>query len=206
MKRKTGILCLLTMLFALASAFAETIELDAPLWLQKDERWCDVFLNVDAGGKELTIGKAGCTLCCLASVESARTGERVTPFDMLFRVKFSGDELQWPKGYEALARSQKGLWVRQAAPILLACLRSGRPALVSLYSEELGTHWVVVYGCRDLDPENPQTAHFLIRDPGTKYRTTFNMVKEYFPEIRVIRTYDVTDELRGIAERALAEE
>ena len=206
MKKRFGLFCLLAALFLFASAMAETIELSAPLWLQKDERWRDVFLNVDAGGQELTIGKAGCTLCCLASVESVRTGEKVTPFEMLFRVKFSGDELQWPREYEALARSQKGLWVRQAAPILLACLRSGRPALVSLHSPELGTHWVVVYGCRDLDPENPQTAHFLIRYPGTKNRTTFNMVKEYFPEIRVIRTYDVTDELRSIAERALAEE
>lgn len=206
MKRKIAFLCLFLVLISFASALAETIELDAPLWLQKDKRWRDVFLNVDAGGKELTIGKAGCTLCCLASVESVRTGEKITPFDMLFRVKFTGDELQWPRGYEALARSQKGLWVRQAAPILLACLRSGRPALVCLHSDELGSHWVVVYGCRDLDPENPQTAHFLIRDPGTKDRTTFNMVKEYFPEIRVIRTYDVTDELRDVAERALAEE
>ena len=76
MKRKIAFLCLLLMLVSFASALAETIELDAPLWLQKDKRWRDVFLNVDAGGKELTIGKAGCTLCCLASVESVRTGER----------------------------------------------------------------------------------------------------------------------------------
>ena len=204
MKKIVTCLCLLFALLAAAGAVAETIELSAPLFLQKDERWRDVFLNVDAGGKELTIGQAGCTLCCLASAESVRTGEPVTPFEMLFRVNFSGDELQWPKGYEALARSQEGLWVRQAAPILLACLRSGRPALVSLHSKELGTHWVVVYGCRDLDPENPQTANFLIRDPGTKDRTTFNMAKEYFPEIRVIRTYDPTDDLRRIAAESLA--
>lgn len=197
---------ILTAFLLPVSAFAETIGLDAPLWLQKDERWRDVFLNVDAGGKELTIGKAGCTLCCLASAESVRTGRDVTPFDMLFRVRFSGDELQWPKGYEAIARSSGGMLVRQAGPILLACLRSGRPALVCLHSPERGTHWVLVYGCRDLDPENPQTAHFLIRDPANRDRTTFNMAKEYFPEIRVIRTYDVTDELREAAALAMEAE
>ena len=46
----------------------------------------------------------------------------------------------------------------------------------------------------------------LIRDPGTRDRTTFNMVKEYFPQIRVIRTYDVTEALRETAAAAMAAE
>ena len=205
MKRKIAALCC-GLLLASACALAERIALDVPLYLQKDSRWRDVFLNVDGNGKERTIGQAGCTLCCLSSVESQRTGESITPFDMLFRVDFSGDELHWPKGYERLARAKKGMLVRQAAPILLACLESGRPALVGLYSPERGTHWVVVYGFDGPDPTDAQTAHFLIRDPGTKDRTTLNQVKEYFPQIRVIRTYGITDELRAVAEAALAAE
>ena len=83
-------------------------------------------------------------------------------------------------------------------------LRCGRPALVGLYSKERGSHWVLVYGCQDLEPDDPQLSQFLIRDPGTQGRTTLDQVRTYFPLIRVIRTYEITEELRT-AVRAAAE-
>lgn len=202
-KKTAALLAGVLLVLCAVTASAETILLDAPLWLQKDERWRDVYLNVD-GGEERTIGQAGCTLCCLASAESLRTGKEVTPFEMLFRVEFSGDDLHWPKEYEVLARTKKGMLSRQAAPLLLACLRCGRPALVGLYSKERGSHWVLVHGCQDLEPDDPQLSRFLIRDPGTQGRTTLDQVRTYFPLIRVIRTYEITEELRT-AVRAAAE-
>ena len=184
-------------------ALSETIELDVPLYLQKDARWADVLLSPKSQSGR-TIGQAGCTLCALASVESLRRSSPIQPDAMLDELEMDlRDELHWPRDYEALANSREGLLVRQAAPILLACLRRGRPVLMGLYSKKLGHHWVVIYGCRDLDPDNPQTAHFLIRDPGTKWRTTLNETKEHFPEIRILRTYGVDEELRVLAEKAV---
>ena len=207
---KKIVLVLLTLLMLLTSGMAsagkktENIELDVPLQLQNDKHWANAPINPTGGGKK-TIAEAGCALCCLSMTESFRRGEKVRPDSLAEEIEFSGDDLHWPKGYEALAKSEDGFLVKQAGPVLLECLRSGRPALVGLYSEELGSHWVVVYGCRDLTPNSPQTSQFLIRDPGTQWRTTFNEVKEYFPKIRVIRTYDVTDELRAAVEVYLAE-
>ena len=202
--KKLGLLCIAVLMLAVAgfSVLAETLVLDVPLYLQKDKRWKDCLLNPDApGGK--TIGEAGCALCVLAMSESLRTGEKVLPEQLLERIEMSGDDLHWPREYEALVRSKEGLLVRQAGPILTACLDSGRPALVCLSSDTLGTHWVLVYGYDGLNKEDPQTAHYLIRDPGTRDRVTFNMTKEWFPRIRIIRTFDVTDELRDVAEAAL---
>ena len=197
MKKRTAAL-LLTLLAACCGALAETVVLDAPLYLQKDRRWRGVLLNPEGKGAK-TIGEAGCTLSCLAMAETMRTGEEVTPDSLVGRIEMTGDELHWPKGYEVLARSQEGMLVRDAAPVLTACIESGRPALVCLYSGELGTHWVLVYGYEDMEPDDPQTLNFLIRDPGTKDRITFNMTKEWFPKIRVIRTYDPPESLRGAA-------
>ena len=204
--RKRIVLIAAVMLAAIAclTAAAETMKLDSPLYLQKDRRWRDCLLNPDhTGGK--TIGEAGCALCVLAMAESTRLGEDVPPDEMLQRIEMSGDDLHWPNGYEALARSRKGLLVKQAALILTACLDSGRPALVCLSSDTLGTHWVLVYGFDGLNRDDPQTAHYLIRDPGTKDRVTFNMTKEWFPKIRVIRAYEPDERLREIARKATEE-
>ena len=201
-----GLIALTMALLLCACALADTLNIDlgAPLYLQKDKRWRDVLLNTDYSQSK-TIGEAGCTLCCLAMAEAVRTGQAQTPAQVAAAIEFSGDELHWPRGYEAIARSKDGMLMRQAGPILTACITSGRPALVCLTSDTLGTHWVMVYGSAGLNPDDPQTAHFLIRDPGTKDRTTFNMTKEFFPRIRVIRTYDVDDALRAAVAEALAE-
>ncbi len=197
MKKRLALLWLMLLMIA-GRALAETVVLDAPLYLQKDKRWRGVLLNPDGKGAK-TIGEAGCTLSCLAMAETMRRGTEVTPDSLVGKIEMTGDELHWPRGYEVLARSQKGMLVREAAPVLTACIESGRPALVCLYSEELGTHWVLVYGYEDMEPDDPQTLNFLIRDPGTKDRITFNMTKEWFPKIQVIRTYDPPESLREAA-------
>jgi len=158
---------------------------------QYDSRWSEVYINPANTNNLRTIGAVGCTLTCVAITESYRTGTTITPLQLRDQLSFSGNSLYWPTNYKTLTISSgfyTALDTQEGLQEIYDCINSGRPAIVCGNRSNGTSHWVVVYGYKDLDPDNMQASCFLIRDPG--YSRT--RLDQHFADctiFRLVKTY-----------------
>lgn len=133
--------------------------LNVPLYKQADSRWGGRMI----GGYE-TLASAGCTTTCISMVETYMTGEMIYPNQMADKLSYTYDGLlTFPGRYKRYAGSDY-------MQVMLNLLHSGVPVLVSGYTSDGRTHWVVVVGYNG-DGVDMNPADFVINDPGA-YRST----------------------------------
>lgn len=145
------------------------ISLSVPYYLQTDSRWSWVTL----GSSGQTLGKIGCTTTALAMAESYRQGKTIYPDAMAKKLSYtSSGSLYWPTNYEGVT---SGLNLKA----IYEYLKQGKPVIVGFTSRNGGQHWAVIYGYSGGD--SLKTGGFLIRDPGSKSRTTLSQLIEDYP-------------------------
>lgn len=151
---------------------------------QFDDRWKYEPLGTYGD----TIWDIGCTLTCVAMVESYRTGVTYYPDEMAHMLSFTaGGALFWPSDYVTVATEFD-------YQLFYEILKSGKPLIVG-GGNSYTTHWCVIYGTQGItldengNPLNLSAENFLINDPGSSYR--FNLAEYYShcPQIYVIKSY-----------------
>lgn len=136
---------------------ANEILLAVPAYKQGDSRWASKRLP----GSGERLSTHGCAVTALAMTESFRTGDTVTPTDILSSMKFtSSGAIYWPEFYFKESGTYESVYRR---------LLEGHPVIFHAVKSSGGSHFVVVYGFLGgaLEPEN-----FLIHDPGAGTRHT----------------------------------
>ncbi len=141
--------------------------LSVPLYKQADPRWGSKMI----GGYE-TLASAGCTTTCISMVESYVHSKDIYPNMMADKLPYTYDGLlTFPGRYSRYAGSDY-------LQVILKFLHSGIPCLVSGYTSDGRTHWVVVVGYNgngiDMNP-----ADFVINDPGANRSTLADFFRNY---------------------------
>ncbi len=145
------------------------VSLSVPYFQQTDSRWSWVTL----GASGQTIGKIGCTTTALAMSESYRRGKTIYPDAMAKSLSYtSSGSLYWPENYVGVTN---GLDLKA----IYEYLRAGKPVIVGFSNRSGGQHWAIIYGYSG--GNTLQTGGFLIRDPGSQYRTTLSDLIEDYP-------------------------
>ena len=145
------------------------VSLSVPYYLQTDSRWSWVTL----GTSGQTMGKIGCTTTALAMTESYRRGKTIYPDAMVKSLDYtSSGSLYWPDNYVGVTSTLD-------LKAIYDYLRAGKPVIVGFSNKSGGQHWVVIYGYSG--GSKLQTGGFLIRDPGSKSRTTLSDLIEDYP-------------------------
>lgn len=143
------------------------VYLNVPLYKQGDSRWASKMI----GGYE-TLGSAGCTTTCISMVESYVHGQDIYPNIMADQLPYTYDGLlTFPSRYTRYAGADY-------MQVMLNLLHAGMPCLVSGYTPDGRTHWVVVVGYSgngvDMNP-----ADFVINDPGANRYTLARFFRDY---------------------------
>jgi uncharacterized protein YgiM (DUF1202 family) len=145
------------------------VSLSVPYYLQTDSRWSWVTL----GASGQTMGKIGCTTTALAMAETYRRGKTIYPDAMAKSLTYtSTGSLYWPENYV-------GVTEKLDLQAIYDYLRAGKPVLVGFTNRSGGQHWALIYGYSG--GSTLKTGGFLIRDPGSQYRTTLAQLIEDYP-------------------------
>ncbi len=163
-----------------------SLSIEVPDYKQTDPRWADAPL----GGGGVTIAKAGCLITSLAMVESWRTGTEILPDAMAAASDLSrtGYLNTWPAGYGFVSTSSY-------KERLLKVLSDRRTPLIVGVHNARSTHFVVVYGFRDVPldaagkPVSLKSAMFLIHDPAHEDRKTLSQLFAAYPSLDSIRVW-----------------
>ncbi len=156
-----------------------------PNYLQSNPNWAGVSIGTG------TIGSIGCTTTCIAMSESYRTGTTITPDIMAGRINYSGNSVTWGNlGYSFYGQDTYN--VQDVMSYAYKAINNGKPLIVGGYSYENGvkkTHWVIIVGYADLDPNNMSASCFQINDPGSSSRTNLQQFLNYRGTIDAVCTY-----------------
>jgi hypothetical protein len=119
------------------------------------------------------MGKIGCTTTALAMAETYRRGKTIYPDAMAKSLTYtSTGSLYWPGNYV-------GVTDKLDLQAIYDYLRAGKPVLVGFTNRSGGQHWALIYGYSG--GSTLKTGGFLIRDPGSQYRTTLAQLIEDYP-------------------------
>lgn len=146
-----------------------SVTLNVPDYKQTDSRWANVTLG--SSGKPMS--QIGCATTAIAMVESHRRGYRVTPDAMARELRYTpSGSVYWPEHYTTVT-NETGYLTK-----IHTLLRQGKSVLLGARNDHGSQHWVVIYGFRggELTPSN-----FLIRDPGSRSRTTLQHFLAAYP-------------------------
>ena len=149
------------LVIAAPTAGNDAVTLAAPSYKQYDSRWAS--RRLPGSGEKVST---------LAMAESYRTGETVTPTDILASEQFTASgAIYWPASYT---------WGDAALATMRAAILAGKPVIVHVQKKSGSTHFVVVYGFTGgaLD-----AANFRILDPGSESRTTLADLLAVYPNI-----------------------
>ncbi len=155
-----------------------------PDFKQDDPSWSRIYL----GSK--TMAQAGCTTTCLAMTESYRTGAYITPADMRGTLRYSGNNLYWPDNYRFYGKDEYSY--EEVMRYAYEAINAGKPLIIegtAWISGEEHTHWVVIVGYTNLDPDHMRTSDFRINDPNSTSRTTLADFIAYRGTITSVTTY-----------------
>lgn len=142
------------------------IQLNVSKYLQNDSRWSSEHL----GHSKATIGKSGCTVSCVAMVESYLTGGKVTPKIIAETRQFDeGGRFYWPNDYVVDYTADYMSEIYQQ-------LSRKRPVLVGGFTPGGKQHWVLVTGYTGKHNSRLNLSDFIINDPSGRYET----LAEYF--------------------------
>ena len=143
------------------------VYLNVPLYKQGDPRWGSKM----SGGYE-TLASAGCTTTCISMVESYVHGKDIFPNMMADQLPYTYDGLlTFPGRYSRYAG-------KDYLQVILNFLHSGMPVLVSGYTSDGRTHWVVVVGYNG-DGIDMHPIDFVINDPGANRSTLADFFRNY---------------------------
>lgn len=146
----------------------DAVTLAVPSYKQYDSRWAS--RRLPGSGEKLSTH--GCAVTALAMAESYRTGETVTPTDILAAEQFTANgAIYWPTTYT---------WGDASLATVRAALLAGKPVILHVQKASGSTHFVTVYGFTGgaLD-----AANFRILDPGSESRTTLADLLAVYPNI-----------------------
>ncbi len=146
-----------------------SVSLKVPKYLQTDSRWSHVKL----GNSSATIGKSGCATTSLAMTESYRLGVTKTPAQMAKTLSYtSSGSVYWPSHYAQTTNSANYL------TFIYNQLKSGKPVILGLKSNQNSMHFVVITGCNG---STASAANFTVNDPGSSGRTKLSQVLSVYP-------------------------
>src|SRR5436309_583120 len=166
-----GLLAILAVLFlrsrgwnsnAIACSGGETFQhfpvIETPVYLQRDRAW-----EADRiGGTGETLGRVGCTVCCLA-MGLAHLGIQQTPGELNEWLKtHQGYSLRGWLRWETVSKLTAGkAYVDFRAPLnhetIDAALKARQPVLAKVFLNRVITHWLLVVG--------KDGTEYLVRDP-----------------------------------------
>ena len=146
------------------------VTLHVPGFKQTDSRWRDV--QIGQSGK--TMAQIGCATTAIAMMESARTGNTITPDVMASKLRYTPTgSVYWPENYTVVSR-ESGLLSG-----IYSLLQQGKPVLFGGRNAYGKQHWVVIYGFsggKQLD-----AAGFRIHDPGSVSRVNLQQFMNEYP-------------------------
>lgn len=165
---RTGYVSRDYLVIAAPTASDDAVTLAVPSYKQYDSRWAS--RRLPGSGEKLSTH--GCAVTALAMAESYRTGETVTPTDILAAEQFTANgAIYWPTTYT---------WGDASLAMVRAALLAGKPVILHVQKANGSTHFVTVYGFTGgaLD-----AANFRILDPGSESRTTLADLLAVYPNI-----------------------
>ncbi len=165
---RTGYVSRDYLVIAAPTVGSDAVTLAVPSYKQYDSRWAS--RRLPGSGEKLSTH--GCAVTALAMAESYRTGETVTPTDILAAEQFTANgAIYWPTTYT---------WGDASLDTMRAALLAGKPVILHVQKPNGSTHFVTVYGFTGgaLD-----AANFLILDPGSESRTTLADLLAVYPNI-----------------------
>lgn len=165
---RTGYVSRDYLVIAAPTVGSDAVTLAVPSYKQYDSRWAS--RRLPGSGEKLSTH--GCAVTALAMAESYRTGETVTPTDILAAEQFTANgAIYWPTTYT---------WGDASLATVRAALLAGKPVILHVQKANGSTHFVTVYGFTGgaLD-----AANFRILDPGSESRTTLADLLAVYPNI-----------------------
>lgn len=165
---RTGYVSRDYLVIAAPTVGSDAVALAVPSYKQYDSRWAS--RRLPGSGEKLSTH--GCAVTALAMAESYRTGETVTPTDILAAEQFTANgAIYWPTTYT---------WGDASLATVRAALLAGKPVILHVQKANGSTHFVTVYGFTGgaLD-----AANFRILDPGSESRTTLADLLAVYPNI-----------------------
>ena len=165
---RTGYVSRDYLVIAAPTVGSDAVTLAVPSYKQYDSRWAS--RRLPGSGEKLSTH--GCAVTALAMAESYRTGETVTPTDILAAERFTANgAIYWPTTYT---------WGDASLATVRAALLAGKPVILHVQKANGSTHFVTVYGFTGgaLD-----AANFRILDPGSESRTTLADLLAVYPNI-----------------------
>ena len=139
-------------------AFRDFPVIETPVYLQHDRAWEAERI----GGTGETLGKVGCTVCCLA-MGLAHFGIQQTPKELNEWLKtHQGYSLRGWLRWETVSKLTAGkAYVDFRAPLnhetIDAALKARQPVLAKVFLNRVITHWLLVVG--------KDGTEYLVRDP-----------------------------------------
>lgn len=165
---RTGYVSRDYLVIAAPTVGSDAVALAVPSYKQYDSRWAS--RRLPGSGEKLSTH--GCAVTALAMAESYRTGDTVTPTDILAAEQFTANgAIYWPTTYT---------WGDASLATVRAALLAGKPVILHVQKPNGSTHFVTVYGFTGgaLD-----AANFRILDPGSESRTTLADLLAVYPNI-----------------------
>lgn len=165
---RTGYVSRDYLVIAAPTVGSDAVTLAVPSYKQYDSRWAS--RRLPGSGEKLSTH--GCAVTALAMAESYRTGETVTPTDILAAEQFTANgAIYWPTTYT---------WGDASLATVRAALLAGKPVILHVQKANGSTHFVTVYGFTGgaLD-----AANFRILDPGSESRATLADLLTVYPNI-----------------------
>lgn len=165
---RTGYVSRDYLVIAAPTVGSDAVTLAVPSYKQYDSRWAS--RRLPGSGEKLSTH--GCAVTALAMAESYRTGETVTPTDILAAEQFTANgAIYWPTTYT---------WGDASLATVRAALLAGKPVILHVQKANGSTHFVTVYGFTGgaLD-----AANFRILDPGSESRITLADLLAVYPNI-----------------------
>ncbi len=157
--------------------------IETPVYLQRDRAW-----EADRiGGTGETLGKVGCTVCCLA-MGLAHFGIQKTPGELNGWLKTH--EGYSPRGWlrwETVSKLSAGrVYVDFRAPLkhetIDAALKARQPVLAKIFINRVITHWVLIV--------SKEGTEYLVQDPlgGGRKPELLSRYSSGVHAIRILKT------------------
>lgn len=160
-----------------AAEETEAVILDVPQVYALDDRWNSK--QFDPNAKD-TIGKNGCTICCLTAVMSFIDDVVYRPDELCKKMSFSNGAMAWygeidskfkiNQEYSLSTIREK---LQQREPVIVKSYQKAKNKMGQWYNK---AHFVVVTGYKN---HGKSEADFLIMDPG-KQNTDGRTLKSHF--------------------------
>lgn len=156
---------------------ADEVSLDVPQVYAMDSRWTDK--RFDPNAKD-TIGKTGCTLCCLTAVMSYIDDTFYRPDELCNKMSFSNGAMAWYGEIDSKFKTNQTYSLAAIKEKLL----NDEPVIVKSYQRAKNkkgqwynkAHFVVVTGFKN---NGESEADYMIMDPG-KRDTGGRTLKSHF--------------------------